>query len=76
VGRRLAGTHPAGDYKARTRLGPAPMAELFDRAAVLLATSDMKGAWLAHRRLMAIDGTSFDVAWVRPASLGIFRSLR
>jgi hypothetical protein len=38
------------------------MAELFDRAAVLLATSDMKGAWLAHRRLMAIDGTSFDVA--------------
>lgn len=48
--------------KARTRLGPAPMAELFDRAAVPLATSGTKGAWLARRRLMAIDGTSFDVA--------------
>jgi hypothetical protein len=35
---------------------------LFERAAVPLATSATKGAWLAGRRLMAIDATGFDVA--------------
>jgi hypothetical protein len=48
--------------QARQRLGPAPMKALFERAAVPLATSGTKGAWLARRRLMAIDATSFDVA--------------
>lgn len=48
--------------QARQRLGPEPMAVLFDRACVPLATSGTKGAWLARRRLMAIDATSFDVA--------------
>jgi hypothetical protein len=35
---------------------------LFDRACVPLAVPCTKGAWLARRRLMAIDATSFDVA--------------
>ena len=48
--------------QARQRLGVAPVKELFDRAAVPLAERGTKGAWLAGRRLMAIDGTSFDVA--------------
>jgi hypothetical protein len=48
--------------QARKRLGVAPLKELFDRAAVPIAESGTKGAWLARRRLMAIDGTSFDVA--------------
>lgn len=48
--------------QARKRLGATPVKELFDRAAVPVATSGTKGAWLARRRLMAIDGTSFDVA--------------
>lgn len=48
--------------QARQRLGPEPMKALFDRAAVPLATPGTKGAWLARRRLMAIDATSFDVA--------------
>jgi hypothetical protein len=48
--------------QARQRLGVAAVKELFDRAAVPVATSGTKGAWLARRRLMAIDGTSFDVA--------------
>ena len=48
--------------QARQRLGPEPMKALFERAAVPLATSGTKGAWLARRRLMAIDATSFDVA--------------
>jgi hypothetical protein len=48
--------------QARQRLGPEPMKALFERAAAPLATSGTKGAWLARRRLMAIDATSFDVA--------------
>lgn len=48
--------------QARQRLGVAPLRELFDRSAVPVATSGTKGAFLARRRLMAIDGSSFDVA--------------
>lgn len=48
--------------QARQRLGPQPIAELFDRACVPLSGPGTKGAWLARRRLMAIDATSFDVA--------------
>lgn len=48
--------------QARQRLGPEPLATLFDRACVPLAGPGTKGAWLARRRLMAIDATSFDVA--------------
>ncbi|GDY34085.1 IS4 family transposase [Gandjariella thermophila] len=48
--------------QARQRLGPQPVKALFERACVPLATSATKGAWLAGRRVMAIDATSFDVA--------------
>jgi Insertion element 4 transposase N-terminal/Transposase DDE domain len=48
--------------QARARLGVAPLAQLFERAARPVATSGTKGAWLARRRLMAIDGTTLDVA--------------
>ncbi|QUQ63519.1 transposase IS4 family protein [Kutzneria sp. CA-103260] len=48
--------------QARQRLGPHPVKALFERACVPLATSATKGAWLARRRVMAIDATSFDVA--------------
>jgi hypothetical protein len=48
--------------QARQRLGVEPMKALFGRAAVPLAGPGTKGAWLAGRRVMAIDGTSFDVA--------------
>jgi hypothetical protein len=48
--------------QARQRLGAEPVATLFDRACVPLAGPGTKGAWLARRRLMAIDATSFDVA--------------
>lgn len=48
--------------QARQRLGPTPMRELFTKAAVPLAGRGTKGAWLGQRRLMAIDGSSFDVA--------------
>jgi hypothetical protein len=48
--------------QARQRLGAEPVKMLFDRACVPLASVGTKGAWLARRRLMAIDATSFDVA--------------
>jgi hypothetical protein len=47
--------------QARQRLGAGPVRELFRRAAVPVAGLGSTGAWLRGRRLMAIDGTSFDV---------------
>ena len=46
---------------ARDRLGPEPMALLFSRVAVPLASADTPGCWLAGRRLVAIDGTCLDL---------------
>jgi hypothetical protein len=48
--------------QARQRLGPLALRELFSQAAIPVATTGTKGAWLARRRLVAIDGSSFDVA--------------
>lgn len=47
--------------QARQRLGVEPLRELFDRCAVPAAKPGTKGAWLAGRRLMAIDGFVLDV---------------
>ena len=49
-------------FQARVRLGFEPVRGLFERVAQPLATPAMQGAWLAGRRLVAIDGTCFDVA--------------
>lgn len=49
-------------FQARERLGSAPLASLFARVARPLAGPDTPGAWLAGRRLVAIDGTCLDVA--------------
>lgn len=42
--------------QAGTRLGEAPMAELFARIAQPLASPGTPGAWLGRWRVMAIDG--------------------
>lgn len=47
--------------RARTRLGPEPLRELFERVAVPCARPGVPGAWLGTRRLMAIDGFVLDV---------------
>jgi len=47
---------------ARDRLGAEPMAVLFERVARPLAREATPGAWLAGRRLVAIDGTCLDLA--------------
>jgi hypothetical protein len=52
---------PAALCKARDRLGPAPLARLFDRLALPCAEAGTRGAWMFGRRLMAIDGTMLDL---------------
>jgi hypothetical protein len=49
-------------FQARDRLGAEPVKALFGRVAKPLATPATPGAWLAGRRLVAIDGTCLDVA--------------
>lgn len=49
-------------FQARVRLGSAPLKALFEKVAHPLAHRETKGAWLAGRRLVAIDGTCLDVA--------------
>ncbi len=58
-------------FHARERLGPEPMAKLFERVAKPLAARDTSGCWLAGRRLVTIDGTCLDLRPARP-----HRSLR
>jgi hypothetical protein len=48
--------------QARQRLGAAPLRLLFERAAVPMARLGTPGAWVAGRRLMAIDGFVLEVA--------------
>ena len=49
-------------FQARARLGPEPLAALFERVARPIGVDDTPGVWLAGRRLVAIDGTCLDVA--------------
>ncbi|WP_204903364.1 IS4 family transposase [Mycobacterium riyadhense] len=49
-------------FQARERLGSALLASLFSRVARPLAGPQTPGAWLAERRLVAIDGSCLDVA--------------
>ena len=52
----------SGIFQARERLGAEPVEALFRRVARPLAQPGAAGAWLAGRRLVAIDGTCLDVA--------------
>src|SRR3954453_13107490 len=49
-------------FHARARLGAEPGAGLFGMARPPAATAQTPGAWLAGRRLVAVDGTCLDVA--------------
>jgi Insertion element 4 transposase N-terminal/Transposase DDE domain len=48
--------------KARARLGAEPLRRLFVEVARPLATPDTKGAWYRGFRVLAVDGTTLDVA--------------
>ncbi|PYC66374.1 IS4 family transposase, partial [Streptomyces tateyamensis] len=47
--------------RARVKLGPEPLKALFEQTARPMATESTIGAWYGRWRLMAIDGTTFDV---------------
>jgi len=49
-------------FQARDRLGYEPIQVLFETVATPMATPDTPGAFLAGRRLVAIDGSCLDVA--------------
>jgi hypothetical protein len=48
-------------FQARDRLGFEAVKALFDRVAQPLATDETPGSFLAGRRMVAVDGTTFDV---------------
>ena len=52
----------AGLFKARMRLGPEPMKALFEAVASPLGTEQTRGTFYRTWRLMAIDGTTLDLA--------------
>ncbi|MFC5805872.1 IS4 family transposase [Streptomyces formicae] len=47
--------------RARRRLGPEPLRVLFDRVCLPVAVPETAGAWYRQWRLVAVDGTVFDV---------------
>ncbi|MDH6708127.1 hypothetical protein P3T27_004864 [Kitasatospora sp. MAA19] len=47
--------------RARVKLGPEVLKVLFEQTAGPVATEATPGAWYGRWRLMAIDGTTFDV---------------
>ncbi|MFE6128309.1 IS4 family transposase [Streptomyces sp. NPDC056437] len=47
--------------RARRRLGPEPLKVLFDRVCRPVASAETAGAWYRDWRLVAVDGTVFDV---------------
>ena len=47
--------------QARTRLGAAPLKELFARVARPFAEPGLPGAWYRGRRLVSLDGTTIDL---------------
>src|ERR1019366_3103285 len=49
-------------FQARSRLGAEPLRRLFESVAAPLVTPSITSAFLAGRRLVAIDGTCLDVA--------------
>lgn len=63
--------HKSSIARARARLGPAPLRALFAEVARPLATPTTKGAWYRGWRLVALDGTTLDVADT-PANVAAF----
>ena len=61
---RRAWTVPstAAIAKARARLGPGPLRELFERVAGPLATESTQGSWYRGLRVVSMDGTTLDLA--------------
>jgi hypothetical protein len=55
-------TTKSGISQARSRLGSEVMQRLYDETVKPIATAQTKGAWFKGRRLVSLDGSTFDVA--------------
>jgi hypothetical protein len=55
-------THRSSIIRGRERVGWEPLANLFDSHVKPIATKDTKGAWYRGLRMVAMDGTTFEVA--------------
>lgn len=58
----LRRTGKSGISQARSRLGPEPMRLLYEEIAKPVAQDSTQGAWYREWRLVAMDGTTLDVA--------------
>lgn len=58
-------TGKSGISQARTRLGSVPLQQLHDAVVTPIAQRATRGAWYRAWRLVALDGTTFDVADTR-----------
>lgn len=58
-------TGKSGISQARTRLGSAPLQQLHDQVVGPIAQPETRGAWYRAWRLVALDGSTFDVADTR-----------
>jgi hypothetical protein len=68
LGDPAAGAEPAGPSgisQARTRLGAAPLEELYRTVVEPVAVAGTPGAWYRGWRVMSLDGTTLDVADTR-----------
>jgi hypothetical protein len=52
----------SGISQARTRLGEAPLRQLYEQVVRPIATRASKGAWYRRWRLVSLDGSCLDVA--------------
>ena len=60
-GAELAVASKSAITRARSRLGAAPLQQLFERLARPFATLGAPGAWYRGRRLVSLDGTTLDL---------------
>jgi hypothetical protein len=65
-------TGKSGISQARTRLGSRPLQQLHDAVVGPIAQRETRGAWYRDWRLVALDGTTLDVADTR-ANVKAFR---
>ena len=64
-GAPLKVTGKSGISQARTRLGSVPLQQLHDELVGPIARPETRGAWYRAWRLVALDGSTFDVADTR-----------
>jgi hypothetical protein len=64
-GAPLKVTGKSGISQARTRLGSVPLQQLHDALVGPIARPETRGAWYRAWRLVALDGSTFDVADTR-----------